>query len=116
MLIYTVRNIPHPGFLPVYVFIHGGSNNFGFAGDYDGRVLAKLSDVVVVIVQYRLGPLGWLFHPAVQTGGTDRLADSGNFGTLDNIQALKWIQKNIRSFGGDPGKVTITGSLPGHTM
>jgi para-nitrobenzyl esterase len=111
--IYRPEHPAHPDLLPVYVFIHGGSNNFGFAGDYDGRVLAKRSDVVVVNVQYRLGPLGWFFHPAVQTGGTDQLADSGNFGTLDNVQALKWIQKNIQSFGGDPRKVTITGESAG---
>ena len=81
--IYRPEHPAHSGLLPVYVFIHGGSNNFGFAGDYDGRVLAKLSDVVVVDVQYRLGPLGWFFHPAIQTGGSDQLSDSGNFGTLD---------------------------------
>ena len=111
--IYRPEHPAHPSLLPVYVFIHGGSNNFGFAGDYDGRVLANLSDVVVVVVQYRLGPLGWFFNPAIQTGGADQLADSGNFGTLDNIQALKWIQKNIQSFGGDPRKVTITGESAG---
>ena len=51
--------------LPVYVWIHGGSNNFGTAKQYDGSTLANHSDVVVVVVQYRLGPLGWFFHPAV---------------------------------------------------
>ncbi len=103
----------HNGRLPVYVFIHGGSNNFGSARQYDGSVLAARSDVVVVVVQYRLGPLGWFYHPAIQTGGVDKLSDSGNFGTLDNAQALKWIKENIAAFGGDPHNVTLTGESAG---
>jgi para-nitrobenzyl esterase len=99
--------------LPVYVWIHGGSNNFGSGRDYDGSVLANRSDVVVVVVQYRLGPLGWLYHPAIQTGGADMLSDSGNFGTLDHAQALKWIHENIESFGGNPHNVTVTGESAG---
>ena len=99
--------------LPVYVWIHGGSNNFGSGRDYDGSVLAAQSDVVVVVVQYRLGPIGWFYHPAIQTGGADILSDSGNFGTLDHAQALKWIQENIESFGGNPHNVTVTGESAG---
>ncbi|WGK62297.1 carboxylesterase family protein [Halopseudomonas sp. SMJS2] len=99
--------------LPVYVWIHGGSNNFGTAKQYDGSTLANHSDVVVVIVQYRLGPLGWFFHPDVQTDGADPLSDSGNFGTLDTIRALEWVQTNIADFGGDPSNVTITGESAG---
>lgn len=103
--------------LPVYVWIHGGSNNFGSAKQYDGSALANHSDVVVVVVQYRLGPLGWFFHPDVQTGGADLLSDSGNFGTLDTIRALEWVQENIADFGGDPDNVTITGeSAGGHNV
>jgi para-nitrobenzyl esterase len=97
--------------LPVYVWIHGGSNNFGSAKQYNGSVLASRSNVVVVVVQYRLGPLGWLTHPALRKG--DPLDDSGNFGTLDHIQALKWIRNNIRAFGGDPRNVLITGESAG---
>lgn len=99
--------------LPVYVWIHGGSNNFGTAKQYDGRALVENSDVVMVVLQYRLGPLGWFFHPDVQTGGADPLSDSGNFGTLDTIQALKWVKANIADFGGDPDNVTITGESAG---
>jgi para-nitrobenzyl esterase len=102
----------HEG-LPVYVWIHGGSNNFGSGRDYDGSVLAAQSDVVVVVVQYRLGPIGWFYHPAIQTGGADILSDSGNFGTLDHAQALKWIHENIDAFGGNPHNVTITGESAG---
>ena len=99
--------------LPVYVWIHGGSNNFGSGRDYDGSVLAAQSDVVVVVVQYRLGPIGWFYHPAIQTGGADILSDSGNFGTLDHAQALKWIRENIEAFGGNPHNVTVTGESAG---
>jgi para-nitrobenzyl esterase len=99
--------------LPVYVYIHGGSNNFGSAWQYDGSALADRSDVVVVIVQYRLGPMGWFYHPALQTGGADTLTDSGNFGTLDHAQALKWIHENIDAFGGNPHNVTVTGESAG---
>jgi para-nitrobenzyl esterase len=103
--------------LPVYVWIHGGSNYFGSAWQYDGTALATRSDVVVVVVQYRLGPMGWFYHPAVQTGGADKYTDSGNFGTLDHAQALKWVRKNIDAFGGDPHNVTITGeSAGGHNV
>jgi len=103
----------HKARLPVYVWIHGGSNNFGSGRDYDGTVLATRSDVVVVVVQYRLGPIGWFYHPAIQTGGADILSDSGNFGTIDHAQALKWVQENIEAFGGDPHNVTITGESAG---
>ena len=98
--------------LPVYVWIHGGSNNFGSAREYGASELAVRSDVVVVVVQYRLGPIGWFYHPALQSG-TDPLSDSGNFGTLDTAQALRWIQKNIQAFGGNPDKVTVTGESAG---
>ena len=97
--------------LPVYVWIHGGSNNFGMAAHYNGSVISSKSNVVVVVVQYRLGPIGWLTHPALRHG--DPEDDSGNFGTLDNIQALKWIKENIAAFGGDPDNVTITGESAG---
>lgn len=97
--------------LPVYVWIHGGSNNFGKALHYDGSAIANRSNMVMVVLQYRLGPFGWLTHPALRHG--DPLDDSGNFGTLDNIKALEWIQDNIGAFGGDPGNLTITGESAG---
>jgi len=106
----------HPAFqrvrLPVYVWIHGGSNNFGSALQYDGRNLADRANMVVVVVQYRLGPMGWFFHPALQSGG-DPLTDSGNFGTLDHVRALRWVRSNIAAFGGDPHNVTIAGESAG---
>jgi para-nitrobenzyl esterase len=102
----------HPGKLPVYVWIHGGSNNFGSAREYPAADLAVRSDVVVVVVQYRLGPLGWFYHPALQKG-VDPLSDSGNFGTLDHAQALRWIRENIEAFGGDPHNVIVAGESAG---
>ncbi len=101
--------------LPVYVWIHGGANYKGSMEDFsfDGKTLAKRSNMVVVAIQYRLGPMGWLYQPALRTRGADPLTDSGNFGTLDTVCALNWIQKNIAAFGGDPRRVLITGESAG---
>jgi len=98
--------------LPVFLWIHGGGNNFGSALRYDGSVIADRSQMVVVIVQFRLGPLGWFRHPSLREG-VDPLDDSGNYGTLDNIKALEWVRDNIAAFGGDPGNVTIAGESAG---
>ncbi|MDA8139740.1 MAG: carboxylesterase family protein [Desulfobacteraceae bacterium] len=107
--VYRPKN--HDQDLPVYVFFHGGANRFGGAPNYDPSNLAKDQNLVVVIAQYRLGPLGWLRHPSLRKG--DPEDDSGNFGTLDNIQALAWIQDNITAFGGDPTNVTVGGQSAG---
>jgi len=98
--------------LPVYVYIHGGSNNFGSAKQYDGSYLAKRGNMVVVFVQYRLAALGFLTHPSLRTSGTDD-DKSGNYGTLDQIKALTWVKNNIAAFGGDPAKVMIGGQSAG---
>lgn len=97
--------------LPVYFWIHGGSNVTGNAETYIGASIANRSNMVVVVIQYRLGPFGWLAHPALRTG--DPLDDSGNFGTLDAILALEWVQDNIKKFGGDPDNITIAGESAG---
>lgn len=98
--------------LPVYVYIHGGSNKNGSAKDSFAATLAEKNNVVFVAVSYRLGSLGWFYHPAAQNN--DNAADnSGNYGNLDNIQALKWVKENIQSFGGDPDNVTIAGESAG---
>jgi para-nitrobenzyl esterase len=97
---------------PVYVYIHGGSNRTGAAANYNVARLAEKKNIVFVAVSYRLGPLGWFYHPAAQMNGNDA-DDSGNYGHLDNIQALKWIQENIAAFGGDPDNVTIAGESAG---
>ncbi len=97
--------------LPVMVWIHGGALIFGSGGlaVYDGTPLAQRGAVVVTI-NYRMGALGFFAHPGLakaQAGGPV------NFGLLDQIAALKWVQRNIAAFGGDPGNVTIFGQSAG---
>jgi para-nitrobenzyl esterase len=99
--------------LPVFVFIHGGANFIGASNvsTYNGARLASRQSMVVVTINYRLGPLGWFANPLLRTG--DPLDDSGNYATLDIIKALEWVKNNISSFGGDPGNVTIGGQSAG---
>jgi para-nitrobenzyl esterase len=101
------------GRLPVMMWIHGGGNSIGLAALYDGGKLAAARDVIVVTVNYRLGPLGWFRHAALRSGADNQEDRSGNFGTLDQIAALEWIRDNIAAFGGDPGNVTIFGESAG---
>jgi para-nitrobenzyl esterase len=98
--------------LPVMVWIHGGAFNFGSASqpEYNGKNLAK-KGVVVVTINYRLGPLGFLVHPLLSKESAH--GTSGNYGLLDQIAALKWVQKNIAAFGGNPDRVTIFGQSAG---
>jgi para-nitrobenzyl esterase len=100
--------------VPVMVWIHGGGNSTGEGGKYNGKYLADAYGVIFVSINYRLGPLGWLSHPALQNeaGNTD-YDKSGNFGTLDIIQALNWVKDNISNFGGQPGNVTVFGESAG---
>ncbi len=98
--------------LPVMVWIHGGGFNFGSASqaEYQGRRLAE-KGVVVVTINYRLGPLGFFAHPRLaQESGR---GVSGNYGLLDQIAALGWVRDNIAAFGGDPERVTIFGQSAG---
>ena len=99
--------------LPVIVFIHGGSAISGYSADpvYDGQALARKADAVVVTMNYRVGALGWLDLPQLKTGEAD--SDSGNFGLLDQLQALRFVQGSIAAFGGDPGNVTVMGQSAG---
>ncbi len=100
--------------LPVIVFIHGGSNVSGYTADpvYDGAALAKAANAVVVTPNYRLGIFGWFNLPQLKEG-SNAADDSGNFGTLDNIKALEFVNKNIANFGGDAGNVTVMGQSAG---
>lgn len=95
--------------LPVMIWIHGGSNRAGGSG---GTVYSRITEqgVVLVSVQYRLGIFGFLSHRelAAEQGGS-----SGNYGLMDQIVALRWVQDNIARFGGDPGNVTIFGESAG---
>lgn len=98
--------------LPVMVWIHGGAltRGSGSRSTYDGMALAK-KGVVLVTVNYRLGPLGYLAHPDLTKESPQH--SSGNYGVLDQVAALKWVQKNIAAFGGDPKNVTIFGESAG---
>jgi len=98
--------------LPVMVWIHGGGFNFGSASqsEYYGKNLAE-KGVVVVTLNYRLGPLGFLVHPQLSKESPDGV--SGNYALLDQIAALKWVRKNIAAFGGDPSRVTLFGQSAG---
>ncbi|XP_055477343.1 pyrethroid hydrolase Ces2e-like [Psammomys obesus] len=105
--IYTPTHA-HPGSnLPVMVWIHGGALVVGMASMYDGSMLVATEDVVVVAIQYRLGVLGFF-----STG--DQHA-RGNWGYLDQVAALRWVQQNIANFGGNPERVTLFGESAGGT-
>ena len=98
--------------LPVMVWIHGGGFTIGDVTrpGFDGEMLAARG-VVVVTFNYRLGPLGFLAHPALSRESPQRV--SGNYGTLDQIAALRWVRDNIAAFGGDPSNVTVFGQSAG---
>ena len=98
--------------LPVMLWIHGGSNLTGHKGTYDFSRLAARQQVVVVVINYRLGPFGWFVHPALN-GATLSESPIANFATLDMIEALHWTRRNISVFGGDPGSVTVFGESAG---
>src|SRR5262249_32407659 len=88
--------------LPVVLSVHGGGNTVGEAGFYNGGNLAASERVIVVTVNYRLGPFGWFRNAALRGEGTSEADRSGNFGTLDLVRALEWVQENVAAFGGDP--------------
>ncbi|MEU7856267.1 carboxylesterase family protein [Nonomuraea sp. NPDC049141] len=95
--------------LPVLFWIHGGGLVNGSGNQHDGSLIARLENVVVVSINYRLGVLGYLAHPAL----TRESGQSGNYGLLDQQAALRWVQRNIGAFGGDPRQVTIDGESAG---
>ncbi len=101
------------GKFPVMFWMHGGSF-IGGAGSYDvynGARVSATRDVVIVTINYRLGPLGFTALPELADEDPD--GSTGNYGILDQIQALKWVQENIEAFGGDPDNVTIYGQSAG---
>jgi para-nitrobenzyl esterase len=110
--VWTPASVPAQ-LRPVIVWVHGGSNITGYTADpvYDGAHLARTADAVVVSVPYRLGIFGFLDAPVLKTG--DAAGDSGNFALLDILQALRFVQRDIAAFGGDPRKVTLMGESSG---
>lgn len=118
--VFTPASASPDAGLPVMFFIHGGGNTNGSASEsfeangallYDGTTLAQRGDVVVVTTQYRVGALGFLTLPALD--GESDAGVSGNYGLLDQQAALQWVQRNIRSFGGDPDRVLLFGESAG---
>ncbi|XP_058383688.1 liver carboxylesterase 1-like [Diceros bicornis minor] len=103
--IYTPADLTKKSRLPVMVWIHGGGLVLGGASTYDGLVLSAHENVVVVTIQYRLGIWGFF-----STGDEH---SRGNWGHLDQVAALHWVQENIANFGGNPGSVTIFGQSAG---
>lgn len=97
---------------PVMVWIHGGGFHAGFGGEerHNGGPLARKGGVVVTL-NYRLGAFGFMAHPALAAESPN--GSSGNYGLLDQIAALQWVQRNIARFGGDPSRVTIFGESAG---
>jgi para-nitrobenzyl esterase len=106
------RNLEGDAPQPVMVWIHGGGNTDGYAWEpnYLGHNLARRG-VVVVSIQYRLGALGFMAHPALSAESERGV--SGNYGILDQIAALQWVRENIAAFGGDPQRVTVFGESAG---
>jgi para-nitrobenzyl esterase len=102
--VYRPRPSPHG--LPVMVWIHGGGFTGGAGNDVVPTEFARKGDVIAVTVNYRLGAMGFLAHPALG-------ADAGDYGLMDQQAALRWVQRNIARFGGDPAKVTIAGESAG---
>jgi para-nitrobenzyl esterase len=110
--LHTPRTFARPR--PVIVWIHGGGFIEGDAlqgGATDGTVLARQGDVVVVSLNYRLGPFGFLAHPSIGFSPNGPV----NLGLFDQLTALEWVQRNIAAFGGDPNNVTLVGQGSGGT-
>ena len=107
--IWAPRNAQN---LPVFVWIHGGALVSGYSHErlYDGARLAARG-VIVVSINYRLGILGYLAHPALSAESAEGI--SGNYGLLDQVAALQWVERNIAAFGGDRSNVTIAGESAG---
>ncbi|WP_243457297.1 carboxylesterase/lipase family protein [Parasphingorhabdus cellanae] len=99
--------------LPVMIWIHGGANVWGAASERDGSKLAVDQNVILVTVQYRLGPLGFFAHEALRDTADKPLDRAANFALLDLIASLKWVGREIATFGGNPDNVTIFGESAG---
>lgn len=102
--------------LPILVYIHGGSLTSGSSGfnDYNGESMAKL-DVIMITIQYRLGVFGYFAHPDLKQESLNETGHgtTGNYGLLDQIFALNWINQNATNFGGDKNNITIAGESAG---
>ncbi len=103
--------------LPVMMWIHGGSNTWGRAEQYDPSAFVAKENVIVAVIQYRLGPMGWFAHPDLRASAATEEDRTANFATLDQIAALKWLKTNAAAFGGDAANITVFGeSAGGHNV
>lgn len=109
--VFVPRHPHRPGRLPVLFYIHGGSLRVGSSWDDDPSRIASETETIVVMVNYRLGMLGFLAHPALDQEAEGGV--SGNYGLLDQQAALRWVHEEIDAFGGDPSRVTIGGASAG---
>jgi para-nitrobenzyl esterase len=109
--VYEPTGPSGPESLPVMVWLHGGGFVNGSGNAFFGGFLAQTAGAVIVTVNYRLGPLGWLALPSLAAESED--GNAGNYGLLDTIAALGWVRDNIAAFGGDPGRVTVFGQSAG---
>ena len=107
--VYTPTSAAKP--LPVMVWIHGGTFVSGAGWMYDGSYLAEKGRLIVVTINYRLGPFGFLANRALDADEPGHV--SGNYGLLDQLAALQWVKDNIASFDGDPAQVTVAGESAG---
>jgi len=105
----TVKNQNKKSPLPVMVWIHGGGLVTGGSPIYEPHFMVQSGNVIGVTINYRLGYLGFFAHPAIDAEGHL----NGNYGLMDQQFALKWVQRNIGAFGGDPNRVTIFGESAG---
>ncbi len=118
--VWRPKGAPPAGGWPVMFYIHGGYNIRGSSSyeiepgklAYDGKALVA-QGVVFVSINYRVGALGWMAHSALR--GESALARSGNYGALDQIEALKWVKRNAQAFGADPARVLVFGQSAGST-
>jgi carboxylesterase type B len=110
MNVYTPSDAPSGRGLPVLFMIHGGGLVNGAGDQHDGSLIVRTDHIIVVSFNYRLGVFGFLTVPGL---GTSPLTANGNYGLLDQEAALRWVQRNIRAFGGDPDRVTIAGESAG---
>ncbi|WP_433473843.1 carboxylesterase/lipase family protein [Spirillospora sp. CA-142024] len=108
--LYRPSHVAKSARLPVMVWFHGGGNTQGTGVIYGGGTMADKTGTIIISINYRLGALGFLAHPAlsaVTPGG------SGNYGAMDQQASLRWVRDNIAEFGGDPKNVTIYGQSAG---